>query len=391
MVDNAVAGGMVPGAIAAIGSGTAAAVYVRAGTIAFDNSRPVDEDTLWRLFSMTKPVTGMATMLLIAEGKLKLDQAVADFIPGFANVRVLTDPEKSLDSRPAAQTITVRHLLTHTAGLGYPFTITGPLVEGYKRLSNGRSQGQPGASGVASNAPNLEEYAAQVASLPLMSEPGTKWRYSIGLDVLGRVIEVASAMPFELFLQQRFFDPLGMSSTYFQVPERDKGRLSTSYLTRDDVAIATDSGQSSVYLQKPSFPSGGGGLVSSARDYDRFLTMLLNRGTLGSVRVMPAQAVLLGMSNLLPAGTDMSAFLWWPDPARIGLGPDSAGSGFGAGARVAIDGPDKGNYSWSGAASTNMFVNISRNLRCAAYVNSPSEYFIFGTQINRSMSKDATA
>ena len=134
LLNSAIASGMVPGGVAAIGHGAEPPELLRVGTISFDDPVAANEDTLWRIYSMTKPIVGMATMLLIEEEKLALDQPIADFLPSFANMRVLTDPLNGLESRPASTRITVRHLLTHTAGFGYSFNITGPLLDEYLRL-----------------------------------------------------------------------------------------------------------------------------------------------------------------------------------------------------------------------------------------------------------------
>ncbi|WP_250638203.1 serine hydrolase domain-containing protein [Sphingomonas melonis] len=148
----------------------------------------------------------------------------------------------------------------------------------------------------------LADFADRVATIPLVYQPGTRWHYSIGLDVMGRVIEVASGMPFDRFVQQRLFDPLKMTSSFWTVPARDASRLATNYAIVGDQLSPLDPGATSVWLKPPSFPYGGAGLVMSARDYDRFLHMLADEGTLDGVRVMKPETVRLAMSNLLPAG-----------------------------------------------------------------------------------------
>ncbi len=391
MLMNAVAGGIVPGGVAALGRGTAPPDFVRTGSLAFDDPAPVDENTLWRIYSMTKPVTGMAAMAMIDDGAMALDQPLADFIPAFADMAVLTDPRTSLDTRRARQAITIRHLLTHTAGFGYTIITTGPLLAEYKRLgivASRRSRIATDAPDYIAPAPSLEEFCLRLATLPLIAEPGTKWSYSIAQDVLGRVIEIAAGKPFGDVLQHRFFGPLGMTSTSFTVAPGDAGRLASNHMTVDDDTTEIDAGRASVFLDPPAFPFGGTGLVSSARDYDRFLAMLLNRGTFDGTEVMRPDAVARGMSNLLPVDTDMSAFIWWPDPALMGFGPSAKGAGFGAGGRVALSGPDQGSFSWSGAASTNMFVDPIRNVRGSAYINSMTATFTFAALVNRAMARD---
>ena len=391
LLSSVVARGEVPGGIAAVGNGADPARVEAMGTIAFDDGRPIDQDTLWRIYSMTKPVTGMATMLLVHEGVIGLDQPLADFFPAFSEMKVLVEPQASLATRPTSRLITIRHLLTHTAGFGYAIITTGPLLGEYRRLGitpSRRSRADSQAPGAVPTAPGLREFCERLATLPLIAEPGTRWSYSIAQDVLGGVIEAVTGEPFEAFLHRRLFAPLGMASTGFQVPARDAARLATTYMTMDEVTTALDPGGTSVYLDRPAFPFGGTGLVSSARDFDRFLSMLLGGGWFDGQEIMPEPAVRLGMSNLLPDGADLSAFIWWPEPAMMGLGPSGKGSGFGAGGRVALEGYDKGSFSWSGAASTNMFVDPVRNLRGSAYINSMSATFTFAVLANRAMVRD---
>jgi len=215
---------------------------------------------------------------------------------------------------------------------------------------------------------SLEEFANRAATLPLVAEPGTRWSYSIGLDVMGRVIEVASGMPFERFLQTRMFTPLKMTSTFFRVPPGQVKRLATNYAFVGDTRTPLDPAATSVFLQAPSFPYGGAGLVMSARDYDRFLHMLDARGTLDGVRVMKPETVALGMSNLLPKGVR-----FWG--IGTGNGASAAGNamGFGAGGSVYLadvpGGASKGTYGWGGAAGTIGWVDPVRHVRGTVMVN----------------------
>ncbi len=357
-----------PGIAIAVGGPDWTSVHA-AGRTAVEGGAPVDQDTLWRVYSMTKPITGMAAMMLVEDGKLKLDQPIGDFIPAFKSVRVLTDPANSLASRPAARPITVRHLLTHTAGLGYSIVTTGPLKAEYERLGilplSINAQTEVAMARVRPK--SLEEFANRVATLPLIADPGTKWSYSIGLDVMGRVIEVASGMSFERFLQTRMFDPLGMRSTFWRVPDVQKARLVTNYAFAGDNPVPLDPGATSVFLSPPGFPYGGAGLVMSLRDYDRFLHMLQNGGTLDGRRVMKPETVATGMSNLLPAGVTFGGV----DGATGGT--NAARMGYGAGGSVYLDGvaggPGKGTYGWGGAAGTIAFVDPARRVRGTAMVN----------------------
>jgi CubicO group peptidase (beta-lactamase class C family) len=391
LFDGYVADGKMPGIVAAIGQGDTAPAFAFAGALSLDPGAPrAGPDSLWRVYSMTKPITGMAAMMLVEDGKLKLDQPVSDFFPGFAKMRVLTSPDTSLDSVPARTPITVRMLLTHSAGLAYNISAKGPLLKEYERLGL-----LPGAVNVAVEAQaqtvrpkSLAEFATRVATVPLIAEPGTKWSYSIGLDVMGAVIEKASGMSFERFVQTRLFDPLKMRSSYWTVPAGEVGRLADNYAFAGAGMIPLDPARTSVWLQPPSFAYGGAGLVMSARDYDRFLHMLVNEGSLDGVRVMKPATVRLGMSNLLPAGVAFGGI-------GGGTGGDMANTmGFGAGGSVYLrdvpGGASKGTYGWGGAAGTIAWVDPVRKIRGTVMVNYfPSDKWPLRADVVKALYADA--
>lgn len=366
-----VGAGRVPGALAMIGQGPRPFEVVARGTIAMDSRRPVDADTLWRLYSMTKPITGIAAMMLVEEGRLTLDQPLYDLIPSYRDMQVLVRADAPVDQvEPARVPITIRQLLTHTAGLGYSIIQRGPIKIAYEaagivpgqvsRLSiPGLDRGTP--------APSLAAFAERLARLPLVYQPGTRWSYSVALDLLARVIEIAGGLPFDAFLQRRIFDPLGMTSTWFRVPASAASRLATNYAPVGGILLPIDPGPSSIYLDQPPFPFGGAGLVGSARDYDRFLMMLLGEGQLGRTRILRPETSRLAMSNLLPAGIATQ-------------GTMIAGSGFGAGGRVSLPGSaeGEGTFGWGGAAGTVAFVSRARGARFGAYANyMPAEAYDF--------------
>lgn len=358
MVEKWVGPGKFPGMVAVLGVPGRETQYVAHGSEGFIDQDPVTPDSLFRIYSMTKPVTGMATMMLIDEGKLGLDQPLADILPKFANMQVQVTPDGSLtDVRPAKSPITVRQLITHTSGLGYTIIQQGPLKAAMEKAGviagqvsrqvvPGLDRGKPVQS--------LELFADRLAEFPLVYEPGTKWSYSVGLDLMGRVIEVVSGKSFDAFLKERIFEPAGMDSTYFQVPASDAGRLTTNYAVAAGKLVPVDKGEDSIYLDKPPFPFGGAGLVSSPRDYDRFLRMLANYGMIDGTRVMGELAVRVGTNNLLPEGVEGPAM----------LGP---ASNFGAGGRVGI-GPEAGIYGWAGAAGTVGMVDMKHGLTSAIFV-----------------------
>lgn len=349
MVEQYVNARKVANMVATMGWGQQAPTYVMRGALAIGQPAMAGPDSLYRIYSMTKPITGMAAMILIDEGKLGLDQPIAEILPAFAKMMVQKTPDGSVtDLVPAARPITVRHLLTHTAGLGYNIVQKGPLKAQYERY--GLIPGQvsrlslPGF-GDAQPVKGLANFANALARMPLVYQPGTKWSYSVSLDLLGRVIEVAGKQPFDRFLQDRIFAPCGMTSTWFRVPASEVERLTTNYFIMNQALLPVDPARASIYLDEPAFPFGGAGLVSSPRDYDRFLMMLAGLGAIGGKRVMSERAVRLGTSNLLPTGVKTE-------------GTFAAGAGFGAGGRSS-----DGNYGWGGAAGTVAFVNVGNGFR----------------------------
>ena len=335
LIDQWVAARRLPGAVVSLGIG-GAVDYIMGGTLAFDSEVKVDENSLWRMASNTKPIAGVATMILVAEGLVALDQPLADFVPAFADMTVM-DPSTG-NTRPAAGLITIRHLLTHTSGLPSP---TGAIAAEYTRL--GLRNGSTTSGDAMPAARNREEWANRIAMAPLVADPGTKWIYSSSLDLAARVIEVVSGLPFDRFLDERIFIPASMRSTFFQVPETDWNRLVTYYRQQDGELVVADPGPTSSRLAPPAMmPSASGGLVSSARDYDRFLELVMNYGSLDGTQVIPEQAVRLATSNLLPPGTEMSDY-------NASAGTDAYGAG--------------------GAAGTTGFVNPIARSRVATFTN----------------------
>lgn len=348
LIQRYLAEGKYPGAIVALSYGRNAPQYVSAGTLAFGSPERVDEDSLWRIKSMTKQVTGAATMMLIEDGVLALDQPVGDILPALRSMRVAIDPARSLASRPAERPITIRHLLTHTSGFSYwiPSAGEGLLPRAYRERGITPGNYYPtrlNQPGYGPQARGLAEMVERLAELPLAFEPGTAWLYSVGADVLGAVIERVAG-GFETFLQERLFRPLAMSSTGFQVAARNAARLTSNYETTPAGPQLLDSGRTSVFLRPPTLPAGGAGLVSSARDFMRFGLMLLNGGVLNGARVMTPETARLITSNLLPEGVTSGAGI-------------SGARGFGAGGPVVLPGDSSpfgapGNYGGGGAANT---------------------------------------
>ncbi|MCJ2187777.1 serine hydrolase domain-containing protein [Novosphingobium beihaiensis] len=358
LVDKWVGPGKFPGMVASLGLPGKEPEYVAKGTEGFLNLDPMSDGSLFRIYSMTKPVTGMAAMQLIAQGKMALDQPLYDILPRYRHMQVQNTYDGSItDLHPARSPITIRHLLTHTAGLGYAIIQKGPIRDllNKKGLTGGQVSRMPLPDIYSGpQAPSLEAFADRLAEVPLVYDPGTKWSYSLGLDLMGRVIEVVSGKPFDAYLKETIFEPCGMTRTFFQVPAADAGDLTTNYGVMGGVFIPIDKGENSVFLDPPPFPMGGSGLVSSPRDYDRFLRMLAQYGTIGGTRVLDEAAVRQGTSNLLPPGV-------------AGPAMDAAPADFGAGGRVGI-GPEAGIYGWAGAAGTIGMVDMAHALRSQLFV-----------------------
>lgn len=358
VIERWVGPGRFPGMVASLGTAGREPEYVARGSEGFTDSDSVTPDSLFRIYSMTKPVTGMAAMQLIAQGKLGLDQPLHDILPKFRTMMVQNTYDGSIDElHPAPRPITIRHLLTHTSGIGYTIIQNGPiktLMEERGLIAGQISRIE--VPGLSRGTPvhGLDRFADRLADVPLVSDPGARWIYSMGLDLMGRVIEVVSGRSFDAHLRETIFEPAGMTSTFFRVPAADAGRLTTNYAALGEVLVPIDAGENSIFLDPPPFPFGGAGLVSSPRDYDRFLRMLAQFGEIGGVRVLDEQTVRTGTSDLLPAGVTI--------PAMFG-----GNAGFGAGGRVGR-GAEAGIYGWSGAAGTVGMVDMVHALRSQIFV-----------------------
>jgi CubicO group peptidase (beta-lactamase class C family) len=313
------------------------------GARRLEGGNALQPDDLFRIYSMTKPITSVAAMILVEEGRIALDDPVSDFIPGFADVTVLNEAgERERPARP----MTLRHLLTHTSGLTYGFFGDTEVDRLYRR------------SAFFTSARGLDDLTAQLAKLPLLAHPGSRWTYSVSTDVLGRVIEVASGQPFDTFVRERILDPLDMDDTGFSVPRDKRERFTTSYRVFGNRLELADSPDDGAFTRAPGWVSGGGGLVSSASDYVRFAQMLLNGGRLDEVQVLGAESVRAITSNQLPEALV---------PIDLGtLLPPAYGFGLGVAVLVHEDAtpePDHaGSYFWGGAANTFFWVDPEAEL-----------------------------
>src|SRR5437667_10179563 len=260
------------------------------GTLAYEDSDPMRRDTIFRISSMTKPITAAATMILVEECKVRLDEPVDRLLPELAERQVLKRLNGPLDDTvPANRPITVRDLLTFRMGLGIVMAPPGtyPIQKAMSEQLLGQGPPQP------STPPAPDEWIRRLGTLPLMYQPGEQWRYHTGSDVLGVLIARASGQPLEAFLRERIFAPLGMKDTGFSVPAAKLDRLATSYWTHPQSGALEvyDAAEGGLWSRPPAFPSGGAGLVSTVDDYLAFGQMMLNKGKYGSERVLSRPSV----------------------------------------------------------------------------------------------------
>jgi CubicO group peptidase (beta-lactamase class C family) len=316
-----------------------------------ESGAPVEPDTLWRIYSMTKPITTVAAMMLWEEGAFELKDPVARFVPSFAGVRVyVRGPAHKPLTVPAQEPVRIWHLMTHTSGLSYGFHHAHAVDEAY-RLAGFETGTPPGM--------DLAACCDAWAGLPLAFQPGTEWNYSVATDVLGRIVEVISGRPLDAFFAERIFAPLGMRDTAFHAAPEDHGRLAALY-TPDPAtgrAIRFDE-MGAVALRPPQALLGGGGLVSSAADYLRFALMLLGEGELDGVRLLAPRTLRYMRRNHLPGGADLEAF-----GRPLFAETTFEGVGFGLGFSVVVDPvagkttTSPGEFAWGGLASTAFWVD----------------------------------
>jgi len=318
------------------------------GSAVMDLSRAMTTDAIFRIYSMTKPITATAVMTLFEEGRFRLTDPISAYIPSFKEVRVV-DPSSLGVTRtlPPNREITIHDLLTHTAGLSYGFDDNNMIDALYReRVWKQLDEKQGDVS--------LLELVDTITSIPLAYQPGTAWRYSVANDVLGCLVEVVSGQSFGDYLKTRIFDPLGMPDTGFYAPEEKWNRLASVYTPDEQGGLkvdpATDAAQ---FKYPPRAPMGGGGLLSTAADYWRFAQMMLNRGELDGTRILGRKTVELMTSNALPEGV-------WRDNIPnccYGLGVDVV-THLGATKELG----SVGKFGWSGAATTHFWVDPAEEL-----------------------------
>jgi len=334
------------------------------GHMDLERGKPMREDAIFRIYSMSKPITAVALMMLVEEGLIGLDDIVHSHIPEWKNLGVyssgmpslLPDAPPSFLTTPVQRAMKVVDLATHTSGLTYGFMMRSAVDAAYRKAKVVDRETPGGLQGMV----------GQLAQIPLDFSPGTAWNYSVSIDVLGYLVEKLSGMSFGEFLRTRLFDPLGMKDTAFYVPPNDIERFTSCYQpeTQGSGLRLQDDGRESTYAKPPMLESGGGGLVSTAHDYLRFCRMMLNGGTLDGVQILSPKTVALFSLNYLPDAREIA------DMALPGMFSESgyAGVGFSLGCGVNVNVAKTrlpgslGEYFWGGAAATAFWIDPKEEL-----------------------------
>ncbi len=343
---------VIAGAITLVARHGQVAHFECVGQMDVEANKPMREDTIFRIYSMTKPITSIAFMQLVEQGRVLLADPLSKYVPAFKDVRVFAgrDSTGAIITMPVERPITIHDLLTHTAGLGYGLFTDHP-VEDLVRAT--RIMSPLGGLVVG-----LDEMASRIAALPLENQPGARWRYSLATDIVGYLVQVISGIPFDTYLSEKIFGPLGMGDTAFYVPAAKLERFAACYMPNPAGGmLLADVPARSSFLQEDKTPSGGGGLVSTIADYLRFAQMLLNRGELDGVRIIGTKTLALMTQNHLPAAL-----------LPLQLGPETVpGDGFGLGVSVRVGGESgtigsTGMYGWGGAAATRFYVDPAEDM-----------------------------
>jgi CubicO group peptidase (beta-lactamase class C family) len=354
------------------------------GQMDIARGRPMREDTIFRIYSMSKPITAVALMMLVEEGQIGLDDFVHDHVPAWKNLGVyasgmpslLADAPLTYVTTPVSRPMKVVDLLTHTSGLTYGFMMRTAVDAAYRAAKVADFQAVGG----------LPEMIDRLAKIPLEFSPGAAWNYSVSIDVLGYLVEKLSGMRFGEFLRTRLFEPLGMHDTAFCVPPEKTERFACCY--QPDLAGGglklQDDARESTFGAPPKLESGGGGLVSTAHDYLRFCRMMLNGGTLDGVQILSPKTVALFSLNFLPDGQEVA------DMALPGMFSESsyAGVGFSLGCGVNIDVAKTrlpgtpGEYFWGGAAATAFWIDPREELTVVFMTQ------VIGSQVRLTLRRD---
>ena len=344
--------GKLPGMQVLVARGGQCVYHDYVGDRDMERGEPVTEDTIYRIYSMSKPITSVAVMMLYERAAFQLDDPIEAYLPELADLEVfVSGTAESYDTVPAERSITIRDLLTHTSGLTYDFLDENPVVTLYAKNHIRHVFGRD----------DMSAFLGKLGSLPLVAQPGTEWNYSVSTDVLGCLVDRVSGKSFSAYLHDELFEPLGMTDTAFYVPEGKRERFAACYhAIGGEVALHDDPAQGR-FLSPPAFESGGGGLVSTVSDYRRFAQMLLNRGELDGSRILGRKTVEYMMTNHLEG--DMAA-MGQPSFSESNY----EGIGFGLGGSVVIDAArsqtmqSEGTFAWGGMASTAFWIDPSEDM-----------------------------
>lgn len=351
-IESLVAERKIPGAVVLLVKDGQVAHHKAFGVRELDKPGALRTDDIFRIASQSKAITSLAAMMLWEEGRFQLDDPVQRYLPAFAKPTVLTKfnaADSSYESRPARGRMTIRQLLTHTSGLDYADIGSDEFKAIYAKA---------GITALGREGDVLADRIDALAKLPLRADPGAEWRYSLSIDVLGRLVEVWSGMPFDRFLRTRIFEPLGMRDTWFELPADKRSRLVALHQMQDDKLVAWHAPEGG--LTHPDFPlrrvtyfSGGGGLVSTTADYARFLQLFLNGGELDGVRLLGRKTVELMLTN------------------QVGAMTPKHGLGFGL-ETVENDGESPltvGSFEWGGAFNTTYWADPRERLVGLVFTN----------------------
>jgi CubicO group peptidase (beta-lactamase class C family) len=349
---NYIAPGKIAGCQTLVARHGHVAYFKSQGLMDRERRKPMTDDTIFRLYSMTKPITSVALMTLFEQGHFQLNDPVSRFIPAWRDHKVWVSGEgPSMETAAIARPMTMRHVLSHTGGLTYGAS-NHPVDRAYREVGVGRGTGE-----------TLSGFAEKLAKVPLRYQPGERWMYSLSTDVCGYLVEAISGKTFDKYLQETIFDPLDMKDTSFMVAPRKADRFAANYERQADKTLKLiDDPERSNYLKQPTFFSGGGGLTGTTADYLRFCEMLRRGGELDGVRVLGPRTIELMHLNHLAGGKDLSGM-------AIGAFSETAyeGVGFGLGFAMTLGQVEAGalgggDYYWGGAASTIFWVDPKEDL-----------------------------
>lgn len=341
--------GHIAGAVCLIARDGKVAYIEPVGYADRENELPMKTDTIFRIYSMSKPITSVAVMILFEEGKFLLTDPVEKFMPELGDRTVvefaidLSTSERKMkgDRKPSNRSITIQDLLRHTSGYTY-----GLGADAYDRLYREKD--------LLLGDDSLADTLRKLKDLPLKHNPGAEWTYGVNTDILARLVEVVSGQSFDTFLQERIFDPLGMEDTFFWVPPQKTHRLAQLYTRDDEGALFANPGITRSYMGTSEYTSGGAGLLSTAPDYFRFCQMLLNGGTLDGQQILSPKTVELMRSDALD---DIPASFQWSDGAGFGLGFQVTTDLGATGMLGSV-----GEYGWGGAAGTRFWIDPKERL-----------------------------